>query len=173
MIGNRILYRGDTMQRFRLALCSVILLAMFAAVPASGHENSSVRQVTLAAPVSSEFRQFTVAHDHFTMHVYAYFGRVTTTTAYLDHLTFYVDNITPGTYAPGGPVDIWNSNKSLHYTADAGAAYANNHYYTLTVHQTFTGGYAGGHVAVTVEKVSYQCSLDCDSHRSVGTFYVP
>ena len=157
-----------------------LLLAALAAVaaPASQAHDSKIRWVKLSPGTSSS--AYSVRFDHglptHRLTVIAYFGRVTRTTAFLDHFTFNYTRVDPRCFH-GGKAFVWNSNAQRTYRADEGRTYCRARSFRLPIRRTFRGGRPNGRLSVTLQKVSldsYWCTdLACSAHRSNVVFYVP
>ena len=156
------------------AAVTATALAFAAAPTATAHE-TSVRWVTLTPGTSSSARTVgPYSHISHNLTMYAYFGRVTRTSLYLDRITFKYTNIDPRCIF-GGRAYIWNS--SLQLTKDAGRSrtYCSGiQTFTVQVDRTFYGGQSNGRASVTVQKNSADAYWDAaQSHRSNVVFYVP
>jgi hypothetical protein len=153
---------------------AIIVSALLAAPVASAHP-SGVHWVKLTAGTSSSVRSTSFGHGTHTLTMIAYFGRVTSTSAYLDHVTFKYSAIDSCVH--GGKVYVWNSNLQLTYTGDGSATYCSASSWTRQVDRTFYRGQTNGKASVAVEKNSldsYWCTpVACGAHRSSAVFYVP
>ena len=155
----------------------VFLAAMVAFLVLGGSaaaHNSSVQWRTLTAGSDTSMRTATFNHGNWTLKMDAWFGKVTRTTAYLNYVKFRTCP-TDVPHISGGLMFAYNSNESYKRDADVGRTYYDCGTQTVQVDKTFNGGYAGGNVAVTVEKrnMSSLCNPDaCDQHKSFAVFYV-
>jgi hypothetical protein len=161
--------------RHRVVLATVLTVVTAAlAFPLAAGAHNGLRKITLTPGTSSSARTAYFHHTgSFDLTMYAYFGRVTRTSAYLDHVTI---RTCPVKSIQGGVLFAYNSGETHKYTADASRTYFSCGSFTQQIDQTFNGGYAGGNVAVTVEKrnIDPYCSMvACDMHSSTAVFYVP
>ncbi len=151
----------------------VAAVAMLVLAPAATPHSSPVHWITLKAGTSSSVRSTTYNHGTFTLEVIAYFGKVTRTTAYLDHVTY---KTCPDVSINGGLLFAYNSNVTYRYNADSGHTYFSCGTRTQQIDHKFTGGYANGNVAITFEKRNmspYCAPAACEMHWSYAVFYVP
>jgi hypothetical protein len=151
----------------------VAAVAMLVLAPAATPHSSPVHWKTLTPGTSKSVRSTTFNHGSFTLDMVVYFGKVTRTTAYLDHVTY---TTCPDTSITGGKLFAYNSNKTVPRDADLGHTYFSCGTRTTQIDQTFTGGYSNGNIAITVEKrnMSPYCVPDaCEMHWSYAVFYVP
>lgn len=160
----------------QLTLLTVTLF--LTAVPAARAHDSAVRWIKLKPGTSSSLRSVEFRHGPQThrMTVLAYFGRVTRTTAFVDHFTFKYTRVDPRCFH-GGKAFVWNSNAERVYRADEGKTFCRSRSTRLRIRRTFRGGRPNGRLSVTLQKVtldSYWCTdLACSAHRSNVVFYVP
>lgn len=154
---------------FLAAMVAVLVLGGSAAA-----HTSSVQWRTLTAGSDTSMRTATYNHGNWTLKMDAWFGKVTRTTAYLNYVKFTTCP-TSVPHISGGFMWAYNSNASYKKNADVGRTYYNCGTQTVQVDKKFTGGYAGGNVAITVEKhntSSYCAPEACDMHNSRAVFYV-
>jgi hypothetical protein len=150
----------------------VAAVAMLVLAPAATPHSSPVHRITLTKGTSKSVRSTHYNHGTFTLDVTAYFGKVTRTTAYLDHVTY---TTCPDVSINGGLLFAYNSNATYRYNSDSGHTYFSCGTRTTQIDHTFTGGYSNGNVAVTFEKrnMSPYCSeAACEQHWSYAVFYV-
>jgi hypothetical protein len=160
-----------TRWRWAAVMLVAATAALMLALPAQAHNPS--RGITLKAGTSSSVRSTTFTHATFTIQFVAYFGSVRRTRAYLDHVTF---KTCPEISITGWIMYAYNSGHTYYYQADAGRTYFSCGSFTQQVDKTFYGGYAGGNVAVYVEKRNtdpYCTPSACETHKSTVVFYVP
>ena len=162
------------MEWFKVRLGLAGILALSALVfPLSASAHTVDRTSTLTAGTSSSVRSTTIDHGTFAITFIAYFGRVTRTSAYLDHVTF---KTCPDRSIMGWLMFAYNSRASYRYTADSGRTYFSCGSFTQQVDHTFYGGQANGRALVTVEKRNADpgCSqVACEQHYSRVWYYVP
>jgi hypothetical protein len=152
------------------AVVGAVAAALAFALPASAHHPS--RGITLTAGTSSSARSTSFDHGSFKITIVAYFGRVTRTTAFLDHITFKTCPDS-GRSVGGGLMFAYNHAVTYRYNADSSRVYYSCGSFTQQVDKTFTGGYANGNVAITMDK-RQNCVIDgCSTHESTVVFYVP
>jgi hypothetical protein len=147
---------------------SVLVLA-----PAATPHSSPVHWIKLTPGTSSSVRSTSYDHGTFTLKVVAYFGKVTRTTAYLDHVTY---TTCPDNSINGGLLFAYNSNVTYRYNADSGHTYFSCGTRTQQIDHTLKGGYSNGNIAITFEKRNmspYCAPAACEMHWSYAVFYVP
>ena len=156
------------------ALAAVVAAVTAAlALPLSAAAHNPVHSIKLTPGTSSSARSTSYDHGTFSIRMTAYFGRVTQTSAYLDHVTFYT---CPDISINGGLMFAYNNSVTYRYVADSSRTYFSCGYFTQQVDRTFYHGYSNGNVAITVEKrnIDPYCSMTaCDMHSSYAVFYVP
>jgi lipopolysaccharide export LptBFGC system permease protein LptF len=153
-----------------VALVTAVLVLVLA--PAATPHSSPVHWIKLTKGTSSSVRSTSFNHGTFTLDVIAYFGKVTRTTAYLDHVTY---TTCPDNSINGGLLFAYNSNASYRYNADSGHTYFSCGTRTTQIDHTFTGGYSNGNIAITFEKRNmspYCAPAACEMHWSYAVFYV-